>query len=378
MKILIAPDSFKHSLPAKAVAGHLAKGIKRIFPNAEITKVPVADGGEGTVQALVDATGGKIIETKVFDPLMRPITAFFGILGDGVTAAIEMASASGIELLKDHERDPLITTTYGVGQLMKKALDMGCRKMIIGIGGSSTNDGGAGMAQALGIKLTDIHGNEIGKGGAALSDLAEIDCSGVDKRLPACEIIVAADVTNPLTGKEGASRVYAAQKGATEAEIEILENSLKHYAALIKNKTGLTVEHIPGAGAAGGLGAGLMVFAKAKIEKGFEVVTNILDLETKIKQVDLVITGEGKMDEQTRFCKTPFGVAALAKKYDKPVIAFAGMLGQQYQELFHHGFDVIFPIADKPMSQDESMQNAGKLLEDAAERMARMIKLSGL
>lgn len=374
MKILIAPDSFKHSLTAKEVAEHLAKGILRIFPEAEIFQVPVADGGEGTVQSLVDATGGEIFNVNVHDPLKRKRESFFGMLGDGTTAVIEMAAASGIELLDDEELNPMEATSYGTGELMKNALEKGCRKMIIGIGGSATNDGGAGMAQALGVKFLDADGKELKPGGGALSQLKSIDVSGLDTRLNDCEVIVAADVSNTLTGEDGATRVYAPQKGASRDEVETLEKNLQHYAAIIRKHLKKDIEDVPGSGAAGGLGAGLMVFAGATIQKGFDVVKQTVDLEKKIRDVDLVITGEGKIDRQTQFGKTPYGVAALAKKYQKPVIAFAGMLGEKHKELYQHGFDVIFPITDKPMTLKEAITNAGSLLSDAAERMARMMK----
>jgi len=371
MKILIAPDSFKHSLSSKDAAAHIAKGILKVLPDAGIILAPMADGGEGTVHTIVEATSGKFIKTNVHDPLMRKVESFFGATGDGETAVIEMAAASGLELLADEERNPMITTTFGTGELIKAALDLGFKKLIIGLGGSATNDGGTGMASALGVKFLDKYGNEIHQGGGALASLAGIDISGLDQRLQKCEIIVAADVTNPLTGLQGAAKVYASQKGATPEEVETLENNLRHYAEMLRTQMNVDVEMIAGAGAAGGLGAGLMAFANAKIEKGFDVVSRMVGLENKIKEADLLITGEGKIDHQTQFGKAAFGVATLAKKYHKPVIAFTGIRGEGYQELYLKGFDFILPISEEPISLNESLKNAGRLLQNAAERLAK-------
>ncbi len=377
MKILIAPDSFKHSLSAKKAAASLAEGFQRVFPDAEIMQVPVADGGEGTLQALVDATGGRIETVQVHDPLMRTVTSRYGILGDGRTAVIEMAAASGLELLDDDELDPLAATTFGTGELMHFALDEGCSAMIIGIGGSATNDGGTGMARALGARFLDANGREIEHGGGGLNELAEIDLSGLDKRLKECDITLAADVSNPLTGDDGAARVYGPQKGADNEEVEIIEANLVRLAELIRKQLAKDIEHQPGAGAAGGLGAGLMAFAGAHLHHGFDVVKEIVKLEEKIRQADLVVTGEGKIDRQTQFGKTPQGVTDLAVKHDKPVIAFAGFLGPEHHELYSKGFGAIFPITDKPMTLKEALQNADALLADAAERVGRAIRISG-
>jgi len=371
MKILIAPDSFKHSLSSKDAAAFIAKGILRARPDIGIILAPIADGGEGTVYTIMEATSGKIIKTNVHDPLMREIESFFGATGDGETAVIEMAAASGLELLADEERNPMITTTFGTGELIKAALDLGFKKLIIGIGGSATNDGGTGMASALGVKFTDKYVNEIRQGGGALAALAGIDISGLDQRLKSCEITVAADVTNPLTGLQGATKVYASQKGATGKEVEMLENNLRHYAEMLRRHMNVDVEMIAGAGAAGGLGAGLIVFANAKIEKGFDVVSRMVGLEDKIKEADLVITGEGKIDHQTQFGKVAFGVATLAKKHHKPVVALTGIRGEGYQELYRKGFDLILPISEEPLSLSESLKNAGQLLQNAAERLAK-------
>jgi len=377
MRIVIAPDSFKHSLPALAVADNIAIGIKKIFPEAEIILVPLADGGEGTVKSLIDATNGHIENLEVHDPLLRKVNSFLGILGDDKTAVIEMAAASGIELLNNNELNPMTASTYGTGELIKKALDLGCNKIIVGIGGSATNDGGIGMARALGVKFFDENNNEIGEGGGSLNRLALIDHSGIDQRLKHCEILIAADVNNPLTGPTGASRVFAPQKGADINQVEILEKNISHFAAILRTTYNKDFENLEGAGAAGGLGVGLMAFANARIMSGFKIIAEITELESKISRADLVITGEGKIDNQTLFGKTPFGVAMLAKKYNKPVIAFAGSLGEKHEDLYQIGFDVIFPITDQPMPLEYALKNAERLLQEASERMARMLVLSG-
>lgn len=376
MRIVIAPDSFKHSLSAKEAAQSIARGIQNVMPDVETTLVPVADGGEGTVHSLVDATGGRIEKLQVHDPLMRKIQSFFGVLGDGKTAVIEMAAASGIELLSDEELDPMKASTYGTGELMKKALELGCNKMIIGIGGSATNDGGMGMARALGVKFTDEKGVDVGEGGDALEKIETIDDSNLDERLKQCEVVIAVDVTNPLTGENGAAYVYGPQKGADENQVALLDKNLAHYGSLLYGKYRKDFAMMEGSGAAGGLGAGLLAFAGARLRHGFDIVEEITGLEEKIIGCNLVITGEGKIDHQTQFGKTPYGVATIAKKYNKPVIAFAGTLGDKYQELYKKGFDVIFPVAEKPFSLKEALDQAGSLLTLAAERMARMFLVS--
>jgi glycerate kinase len=375
MRILICPDSYKECLPARQVAEHIANGIKRVRSADEIKIIPLADGGEGTVSSLVDATGGSLVWTKVRDPLLREIDSFMGILGDGKTAVIEMSSASGLALLKPGERDPWITTTFGTGELIKHALDKGCRKIIVGVGGSATNDGGMGAVAALGVRFLDENGRDLAPGGGSLSRLAEIDMTGLDKRIPACTIYVACDVTNPLTGKEGASFVYGPQKGADTAMTERLDRNLRHYAGHIKKYLGKDIEHIPGSGAAGGLSAGLMAFADASIRPGFELVSEITDLEARIAWADLIITGEGKIDFQTTFGKTAFGVASLAKEHNKPVIGIAGTLGAGYETMIEKGIQCMISVTDKPMPLAEAMKNAGVLLEDTAERIFRLLQL---
>lgn len=373
MHLLIAPDSFKNSLTAKQAAQSIAAGWRKVFPNALIELCPVADGGEGTVQSLIDATGGRLVRVQVQDALLRPIDSLFGVLGDGTTAVIEMAAASGIELLKTEELAPLKTSTYGTGQLMLKALEMGCRRMIIGIGGSATIDGGTGMASALGVEFTDDHRKPLKPGGGLLGKLAHINIDRVHPGLAECEIIIAADVTTPL---HDAARIYGPQKGASPQEVQQLEKNLAHYGDILQKTFGRNIATEAGAGAAGGLGAGLLAFAGARMQPGFGVVRQTVGLDEKINKADLVITGEGKTDAQTQYGKTPFGVAQVAKKYNKPVVLLAGTLGDDYQELYQKGFDVIFPITDKPMSLSQAISDAAILLEDAVGRIARMLLLS--
>ncbi|MGQ9608930.1 MAG: glycerate kinase family protein [bacterium] len=375
MKIIIAPDSFKGSLSALEVGNAIKEGILRVIPEANIEIIPMADGGEGTVDALVAATGGRIIIEEVNDPLMRKIKAKYGILGDGITAVIEMAAASGLPLVKLEERNPMITTTYGTGELIKSALDKGCKKFIIGIGGSATVDGGAGVAQALGVRLLDKYGVDIGLGGGGLEALEKIDISGIDPRIKETETIVACDVDNPLVGPRGGPAVYGPQKGATPEMVKKLDKFLDKYADIIKRDLGLDIKDVPGAGAAGGLGAGLMAFMKAKLRSGIEIVIEASSFEEHLKEVDLVITGEGKIDQQTIYGKTPIGVAKTAKKYGLPVIAISGSIGEGADAVYNNGIDALMSIISYPMSLDEAMDNAFKLISDAAERTIRLIMI---
>jgi glycerate kinase len=373
IRFLIACDSFKGSASSKQVGEAIREGILRVMPSAQVEVVPVADGGEGTVQALVDATGGRLVTATVTNPIGEKVEATFGILGDGQTAVIEMAAASGLTLIPPDKRNPWVTTTYGTGELIKAALEHGCRKIIIGIGGSATNDAGAGMAQALGVKLLDEDGNQIGFGGGELGRLRRIDMSGLDKRASEAEFIVACDVDNPLTGERGASYVYAPQKGATPEMLPKLDSNLRHFAEIVRQQLGIDVEHVPGAGAAGGLGAGLMAFLKAKLKRGTEIVFELVKLEEKIASADIVITGEGQIDAQTVFGKTPIGVAKLAKRYGKPVIAIAGSIGEGADSVHSHGIDAIFSIINRPMPLEQAMRNVEALLTSAGEQLARLI-----
>ncbi len=374
MKILIASDSFKDSLSARDACENIRKGILKVLPEAELKLLPVADGGEGTVLTLIKATDGKLVHTSVHDPLGRKVKSFYGILGDNTTAVIEMAAASGLELLKRNERNPWITTTFGTGELIRDALDKGCRRIIIGIGGSATNDGGAGMATALGVIFLDKEGKTLSLGGGALDKLQTIDLSGLDKRIYECNILVACDVKNPLTGLNGASLMYGPQKGGDKKMIEKLDRNLVHFAEKISEYLGKDVTVIDGAGAAGGLGAGLYAFLSAELHPGFEIISDIVQLEKNVEWADLVITGEGKMDDQTLRGKAPFGVAKTAKKYNKTVIAFTGELGNNANSLYQFGFDALVPIADRKIPLEESLKRAPQLLIDASERALQLFQ----
>ncbi len=371
MKIVIAPDSFKGSLSAYEVAKSIQKGILNVDESIETVIVPMADGGEGTVQSLVDASGGEIVELVVHDPLFRKIKSFYGIMGDGKTAVIEMAAASGLPLLKPEERNPLKTTTYGTGELIKDALNRGCQKFIIGLGGSATNDGGCGMAQALGAKFLDEDENEVGLGGLELLKIRTIDISGIDRRIKSAEFLAACDVDNPLCGEKGASAVYGPQKGASGEDVLTLDKALKHFADLVKYELCIDIKNVAGAGAAGGLGAGALIFLKARLQRGIEIVTQTTNLSEKMTGADLVITGEGRIDFQTAFGKTPFGVAQMAKEKNIPVIGIAGSLGEGYQTLFEKGFDQIFSITSETVSLREAIENAQPFLEKLAEHVVR-------
>lgn len=372
MKIVIAPDSFKGSLTAFEVAKSIQKGILKVDETIENVIVPMADGGEGTVQSLIDASGGKIVELTVHDPLFREIKSFYGIMGDGVTAVIEMAAASGLPLLTPEERNPLKTTSYGTGELIKDAINRGSKKFIIGLGGSATNDGGCGMAQALGAKFLDKNGNEIGMGGGELAKISAIDISGLDKRIKNAGFLAACDVENPLCGENGASAVYGPQKGASSDDVIHLDKGLEHFAQMVKQQLNLNIKDVAGAGASGGLGAGVMIFLNGQLQRGIDIVTQTTDLADKMNGADLVITGEGRMDYQTTFGKTPFGVAQVAKKQNIPVIALAGSLGDGYQTLYKMGFDEIYSIMNESMSLKYAIENAAELLENAAENVIRL------
>jgi len=375
MKIVIAPDSFKGSLTALQVSDAVEEGFKRIFPDAQIEKVPMADGGEGTVQSLVDATGGQLLTESVTDPLGGGVEANYGILGDGVTAVIEMAAASGLPLVPIGKRNPMFTTTYGTGELVKAALERGCRKFIIGIGGSATTDGGAGVAQALGVKLLDASDKDIAFGGIGLSNLAKIDISTIDERIAETETVVACDVDNPLTGPRGAAYVYSPQKGATPEQVELLDKYLGHFADIVKRDLGKDVKETPGAGAAGGLGAGLMAFLNAELKSGIDIVIEASNLRERMKGADLVITGEGQLDEQTAYGKTPTGVSKVAQEMGIPVLAIAGGIKPGAETSYEEGIDAMMSIVPGPISLDEAIERSSELVTETAERAARIIKI---
>lgn len=373
--IVLAPDSFKESMTAKEVCLAMEKGIKKVNNKINCIHVPMADGGEGTMQSLIDATNGKVYSIKVVGPLSNEVEAQYGILGDGEVGVIEMASASGIHLVPKEKRNPLITTTYGTGQLIKACLDKGVKKILIGIGGSSTNDGGVGAMEALGVRFLDEAGRKIGFGGGNLGKLKKIDLSNFDERLSKVEIEVASDVNNPLCGENGASNIFGPQKGATKEMVKILDKNLKHYAEVIKEQCKKDVINIPGAGAAGGLGAGLVAFLDSKLKKGIDLVIKYSGLEEKVKSCDMVFTGEGSIDYQTKFGKTPIGVAKVAKKYGKPVIALAGKVGDNIDDLYENGIDSIFGIMRGITSIEEALENGKENVEKASENIMRLINL---
>jgi glycerate kinase len=344
-----------------------------VFPDADIEKVPMADGGEGTLQSLVDATNGEILTERVLDPLGSTIDARYGVLGDSVTAAIEIAAASGLTLVPSDKRNPLVTTTCGTGQLIQAALEHGCRKLIIGIGGSATNDGGAGMAQALGAKLLTADSAQIKPGGGYLNELSSIDLSALDPRIAETEIVVACDVSNPLTGEHGASHVYGPQKGATPEMVKVLDANLVHFDKILQRDLRKSVGDIPGAGAAGGLGAGLLAFLDAELKSGVEIVIETIQLAKWLADADLVITGEGQINFQTVFGKTPVGVARAAKTHDIPVIAIAGSVADGSDGVYDAGIDAMIDIVPEPMSLEIAIENAAVLIATAAERAARLV-----
>ncbi|MCW2476271.1 MULTISPECIES: glycerate kinase [unclassified Symbiopectobacterium] len=376
MKIVIAPDSYKESLSAQEVATQIEAGFREIFPDASYVKLPVADGGEGTVEAMVAATQGRIVEVQVTGPLGDKIDAFFGLSGDEKTAFIEMAAASGLERVPAAQRNPLLTTSYGTGELIRSALDHGVKHCIIGIGGSATNDGGAGMAQALGAKLLDAQGEPIGFGGGALDALTRVDVSELDQRIKSCRFEVACDVTNPLTGKLGASAVFGPQKGATSAMIVQLDNALKHYAEVIRHSLDIDVDQVPGSGAAGGMGAALLAFCGAELRQGIEIVTEALGLDELVRDASLVITGEGRIDSQTVHGKVPIGVARVAKRYNKPVVGIAGSLTADVGVVHEHGLDAVFSVLYNICSLEEALDNAAANVRMTARNVAATIKLA--
>lgn len=376
MKIIIAPDSFKESLSSLEVASAIEAGFKEVFPQAEYVKLPIADGGEGTVEALVVATGGRVVETEVCGPLNEKVRAFYGICGDGRTAVIEMAAASGLALVPLDLRNPLLTTSYGTGELIRIALDAGYRDFIVGIGGSATNDGGAGMLQALGVRFLDENEEEIGFGGGSLSNLTRIDVSGLDLRLSDACIEVACDVKNPLTGPIGASAVFGPQKGASPAMAAELDRCLVHYAGLVRRDLGRDVEQEAGAGAGGGMGAALLAFLPARLRPGVQIVIEHIGLDELMADADLVITGEGCIDGQSVFGKAPIGIAEVAKKHGVPVIAIAGSLGQGVEDVRQCGITALFSVVPGPCSLEQALAAAEDNVRMTAKNLAAVIDLA--
>jgi glycerate kinase len=375
MRIIVAPDSYKGSVSALGVAKAMERGIQAVFPEAEVIKVPIADGGEGTVEALVAATGGRLLHTLVQGPLGEPVRAHWGISGDGSTAFIEMASASGLPLVPKERRDPRVTSTFGTGELMKAALDAGLRKLVVGIGGSATNDGGTGMARALGARFLDAEGHDLPEGGAALARLARIDLSGLDSRLAEASILVACDVDNPLCGPRGASAVYGPQKGATPDMVRELDLALGVYAGVATAATARDTALLPGAGAAGGLGAGLLFFTPARLRPGVAIVLETTGFEALVQGADLVLTGEGRTDFQTAMGKAPVGVAEVARRHAVPVVCLSGGLGEGADDVLAHGIDAVATTTPQPMPLEACMAQGDALVEAAAARVCRLLRV---
>jgi glycerate 2-kinase len=373
MKIVIAPDSFKESLSAIEVAGAIEAGFRKIFPNAEYDLVPMADGGEGTVQAMIRATGGDLLTVQVAGPLRQPVDAQYGLLPEN-TAVIEMAAASGLPLVRPELRNPMIATTQGTGELIKSALDRGAKKIILGIGGSATVDGGAGAVQALGVKLLDENGSEIPPGGRGLKKLVRIDMAGFDPRIAHTEILVASDVDNPLTGSKGAALVFGPQKGAGPEMVEILDENLKHFAKIIRDQLKIDIENVPGAGAAGGLGAALIAFCRAKLQSGSLLVAQTVNLPARLDGAALCLTGEGRIDAQSKHGKVCYRVAQLAWEKKVPTIALVGALGRGAQENIPP-LTACFSLVNGPMTLNEAIHNAETLLTDLAEQIARVLNV---
>ncbi len=375
MKIVIAPDSFKENLTSLEVASEIETGLKRVWPDAEYVKVPMADGGEGTVQSLVDATGGQIITCDVTGPLGDKVQASYGLLGDATIAVIEMAEASGLPLVPKDQRDPLRATTFGTGELIADAINRGVKEIIIGIGGSATNDAGAGFAQALGARFHNAGGLPITEplGGGRLAEVTAIDMTQANPGLSRVRISVACDVTNPLCGENGASHIYGKQKGATPEMIEQLDKNLEHFARIIKRDLFADIADEPGAGAGGGMAAGLLAFTNATLKRGVELVVSHTGLEKHLRGADLAITGEGRVDSQTAFGKTPSGVAAVARKLGVPVVAIGGGLADDAAGVFAHGIDGLETATPNAMPLEEAIGKSRQYLQDAAERVARLI-----
>lgn len=373
LKILIAPDSFKESLSSREVAENLSIGIRRVIPGAVFDILPLSDGGEGFCHTITHAISGYLKTYRVRDALMRETNADIGFSPDGKTAFIEMALANGLEMIPQALRNPLKTTTYGTGELIRHAISEGCEKIIMGIGGSATNDGGAGMAKALGIKFLDDSGNEIIPNGGNLLKIKEIDTTSALRQMP--EIIAACDVNNPFTGVEGASAVYGPQKGADPEMVALLEQNLVHFATLLRKNRYSDIEKIPGAGAAGGLGGGLIAFCNARLINGFQLVANTVNLEKRIAAADLIITGEGKIDLQTLSGKVPYGVAKLAEKYQKTLLGVAGTLGEGHEKLYENGFHMLLSILNKPVTLEQAIVDTPDLLMETGDRIGRIIKI---
>jgi glycerate kinase len=375
MKIVIAPDSFKESLSALEVASAIEDGFREIFPGAQYVKKPMADGGEGTVQAMIDATAGRRVDCTVTGPLGNPVPAFYGLTGGEQLAVIEMAAASGLELVPRESRNPLVTTSYGTGELIRQALDAGARHFVLGVGGSATNDGGAGMLQALGVRLLDASGAGLGPGGGMLSRLARIDASGLDPRVRDCVFDIACDVSNPLAGPQGASAIFGPQKGATPEMVEQLDANLRRFAEVIKRDLGKDAAQVPGVGAGGGIALAMLVFLDGRLRPGAEIVAEAIGLDAAVSDADLVVTGEGRIDSQSINGKTPIGVARVARRHGKPVIGIGGCLAPDVGVVHAHGIDAVFGAVCRPCTVPEALAEAAANLRLAGRNVAAAIKL---
>lgn len=376
MKVVIAPDSFKDSLSAQCVAEAIALGLAQVWPQATLVKCPMADGGEGTVESILAACAGQLRRSRVRGPLGAPVDAAWGWLPQTHTAIIEMAEASGLQLVPPGQRDACISSTFGTGELIRAALDAGAQRVILAIGGSATNDGGAGAMQALGVKLLDAQNQALVPGGLALAQLARLDLSELDPRLAQVRFDIAADVNNPLCGPHGASAIFGPQKGASPAQVQQLDQALGHFAEQCAQVLGKEVRDEPGSGAAGGLGFAAKAFLGARFQAGVEVVADLVGLADAVNGADLVITGEGRFDAQTLRGKTPFGVARIAKQHGVPVVVIAGTLGDGYQELYGHGIDAAFALTSGPMTLEQACAEAPRLLRERATDIARVWQLA--
>lgn len=376
MNIVIAPDAYKESLSAVEVAQAIAAGFTDVLPSAKLINIPMADGGEGSAATITTALGGQLLPVTVHDPLGRPIVAHYGLSPDGATAIIEMAACSGLQLVSPSERQPLTSSSQGMGEAILAALDRGARRLLLCIGGSATTDGGMGLLQALGVRFLAQDGQSLGPGGAALARLETIDVQGLDPRLADCQIDIACDVTNPLVGPNGAAVIFGPQKGATAADVALLDQALNHYAHKIQHTLNLAVADLAGAGAAGGMGAALMAFLKGRLRPGHELIAEAVGLAQHVAEADWVITGEGRIDGQTIFGKTPMGVATLAKQYGKPVIAIAGGYGDDAYLVHQHGIDAVFSAVHEPSTLDAALANAAANVRQTARNVAAVIKLA--
>jgi glycerate kinase len=375
LKILVAPNAFKESLSAMEAAEAIATGILEVMPGVQITKIPIADGGDGTLEAVVAGTRGKVCKARVLDPLGNRITAEYGITGDGTTAIIEMSRASGLALVPPSKRNPMVTTSYGTGELIRAALNRGVKSIILGIGGTATVDGGIGALQALGIGFLDKDRNPVGPGGNGLRALKDIDLSGLDSRLRRTQLLVACDVDNPLLGHNGSAAVFGPQKGATPSMVKELDNALGKLAKLIQRVTGKEISKIPGAGAAGGISGSFNGLLDAQLRPGSDLVFDLLSVKKVVPKMDLIITGEGKIDFQTPFGKGPGMLARLAQRHNVPVIGIAGTIGEGAKSLFDRGFVAIFSIVNRPMELEFALRNAASLMKSIAEQIARLLRL---